>query len=63
MFGISMISMVGFVMIEVVMILAMQLSLYLQLTFKHVLAASWQRSQDHEAVRDLIPALHLDGNI
>ena len=44
-----------------VSILAMQLNLYLCLTFKHVLAASWKCSQDHEEVRDLIPSLHLDG--
>lgn len=36
---------------------------YFQLALKHVLAASWQRSQDHEEVWDLIPAPHLDGEI
>ena len=50
-------------MIYVVMISAMQLSLDLWLTFKPILDVSWQRSQDHEVVRDVIPTLHLDGEI
>ena len=41
----------------------MQLSLDLWLTSIPILDVSWQRSQDHEVVRDVIHALHLDGGI